>query len=94
MVLLLLNTNLSLATVDLLNEELVSSERDVFWLTPPAGNLTSTSVLLNGVPLLLVANTDLPDLQPVEQSPSPSLSLPGISFGFVVFKNTKILACS
>ena len=94
MVLLLLNTNFSETTVELLNEELVSSERDVFWLSPPAGNLTSTSVLLNERLLELVDNTDLPDLIPAHGFPSPFLSLPSISFGFIVFKSANLHACA
>ena len=92
-VLLVLNLNFSMTTADLLNEELISSERDMYWLAPPSGNLTSTSVQLNGVTLELVGNTELPDLKPVEQSASSSLTLPAISFGFVVFKNAKVAAC-
>ena len=94
MVLLLLNTNFTTATVELLNEELASSYRDVFWLSPPAGDLTSTLVLLNGVLLELVDNRDLPHLVPTVDYPDSSLSVPSISFGFVVFKDTKIPACT
>jgi heparanase 1 len=93
-VLLLLNTNFTTATAELLNEDLASSYRDVFWLSPPAGDLTSTSVLLNEVLLELVDNRDLPHLVPAEDSRGSSLSVPSISFGFVVFKDTKIPACT
>lgn len=93
MVLLLLNMNFSSVSADLLNSELASSKRDVFWLSPPTGNLTSTAVQLNGHTLQLVNDTDLPDLIAEEQPASPSLSLPAISFGFIVFKETKGLAC-
>ncbi|CAI8023721.1 Heparanase [Geodia barretti] len=93
-VLLLLNTNFTTATAELLNEELASSTRDVFWLSPLAGDLISTSVLLNGVLLELVGNRDLPHLVPAEDSRGSSLSVPSISFGFVVFKDTKIPACT
>ena len=93
-VMLLLNTNFTTATVELLNEELASSYRDVFWLSPPAGDLTSTLVLLNGVLLELVDNRNLPHLVPAEDYPGSSLSVPRISFGFVVFKDTKIPACT
>jgi heparanase 1 len=92
-VLLLLNLNFSAVSADLLNSELVSSERDVFWLSPPAGNLTSTSVQLNGLTLKLVDDRDLPELEPEEQPASPSLSLPAISFGFIVFKDANVKAC-
>ena len=94
MVLLLLNTNFTTATAEPLNQELASSTRDVFWLSPLAGDLTSTSVLLNGVLLELVGNRDLPHLVPAEDSRGSSLSVPSISFGFVVFKDTKIPACT
>ena len=91
--LLLLNMDFSPVEVPLLNSELVSSERDVFWLLPPASNLTSTAVQLNGVTLQLVADTELPDLKPEEQPASSSLSLPDISFGFIVFKTARVDAC-
>ena len=93
MVLLLLNLNFSAVSADLLNSELVSSERDVFWLSPPAGNLTSTSVQLNGLTLKLVDDRELPELEPEEQSAGPSLALPPISFGFIIFKDAKVEAC-
>ena len=92
-VLIVLNMNFYVATADLLNEDLVSSERDVFWLSPPGGNLTSTSVQLNGVTLELVKNTELPNFKPDEQQPGGRLILPSISFGFIVFKNAKLNAC-
>ena len=91
--LLLLNMNFSAVSADLVNSELVSSERDVFWLSPPSGNLTSTAVQLNGLTLQLVENTELPDLKPEQQPASPSLSLPPIDFGFIIFKEAKIYAC-
>ena len=90
---MLLNVDFRPVEVSLLNSELVSSERDIFWLLPPAGNLTSTSVQLNGVLLQLVADTELPNFSPEKQSAGPSLSLPDISFGFVVFKNAQVKAC-
>lgn len=92
-VLIILNLNFYVATADLLNEDLVLSDRDVFWLSPPAGNLTSTSVQLNGVTLELVQNTELPNFEPDEQQPGVRLLLPSISFGFIVFKNAKLNAC-
>ena len=92
-VMLLLNMNFSSVSAHLVNAELASSPRDVYWLTPPSGNLTSTSVQLNGQLLQLVDNTELPDLKPEEQAASSSITLPPISFGFYVFKDTKAPAC-
>ena len=92
-VMLLLNMNFGSASAYLVNPELSSSSRDVYWLTPPNGNLTSTSVLLNGQLLQLVDNTEVPDLKPTEQPASSTITLPPISFGFYVFKDTKAPAC-
>ena len=92
-VMLLLNMNFSSVSAHLVNAELASSSRDVYWLTPPSGNLTSTSVQLNGQLLQLVDNTELPDLKPEEQAASSTITLPPISFGFYVFKDTKAPAC-
>ena len=94
MVLLLLNTNSSLVMAQLLNNELITSEREVYWLSPVGGDLSSDSVLLNGALLELVGDRDLPQLVPEAQPASNSLSLPSLSFGFIVFKDTKILACT
>ena len=90
---LLLNMNFSSVSTELKNTELASSSRDVYWLTPANGELNSTSVELNCRLLQLVDNTELPELSPEEQPASASITLPPISFGFIVFKDTKIPAC-
>lgn len=91
--LILLNMNFTMTTAQLVNAELTTSSRDVYWLTPPHGNLTSTSVLLNGQLLKLVDNTELPELKPLEQPASSTITLPPISFGIYVFKESKAPAC-
>jgi len=50
-------------------------------------------VTLNGHLLQLVDNTSLPELEPVEQEASSTVSLPALSFGFQVFKETNAQAC-
>ena len=50
-------------------------------------------VALNGKRLAVVNNTTLPDLPPKEETASKTLSLPPMSFGFVVFKDSNAMAC-
>ena len=77
----------------LLNPELMSSDRDEYWLTPLAGNITSTTVLLNADILQLVNNEQLPDFKPLPRAASSIVILPTLSFGFIVFKNVTDTAC-
>ena len=91
---LLINVRPFKKSAILQNEELSSSRRDVYWLTPADSNhINSTSVLLNGVLLELVDDMELPDLNPVEQPASSRINLPSQSFGFYVFKDSEAQAC-
>ena len=60
---------------------------------PTPLSLSSRQVTLNGHLLQLVDNTALPELEPVEQEASDTISLPALSFGFQVFKEANALAC-
>jgi len=51
------------------------------------------TVFLNGKLLELKDNYTFPDIQPMQDGPSPSFSLPPLSFGFIVFLNAKAKAC-
>ncbi|XP_046553595.1 heparanase-like isoform X3 [Haliotis rubra] len=69
---------------------------DVFWLTPVDG-LTSNlrhlrTVALNNDPLTLVNNT-LPELKPYRTERN-TVTFPGKSFGFLVFPEADVAACS
>ncbi|XP_046553600.1 heparanase-like isoform X8 [Haliotis rubra] len=64
---------------------------DVFWLTPING-LTSKTVALNNNPLKLVNNT-LPELKPYRTERN-TITFPGKSFGFLVFPEADVAACS
>ncbi|XP_046553605.1 heparanase-like [Haliotis rubra] len=64
---------------------------DVFWLTPVDG-LTSKTVALNNNPLKLVNNT-LPELKPYRTGRN-TVTFPGKSFGFLVFPEADVAACS
>lgn len=50
-------------------------------------------VALNGAPLFLNDDNSFPPLTAEERDPKNYLSLQALSFGFVVFKNSKIKAC-
>ncbi|XP_067658868.1 heparanase-like [Haliotis asinina] len=64
---------------------------DVFWLTPVDG-LTSKSVALNNNQIKLVNNT-LPELRP-NRMETNTVTFPGKSFGFLVFPEAHVAACS
>ena len=55
--------------------------------------LSPRQVTVNGHLLQLVDNTSLPELEPVEQKASDTISLPALSFGFQVFKEANAQAC-
>ena len=55
--------------------------------------ISPRQVTLNGHLLQLVDNTSLPELEPVEQKASDTVSLPALSFGFQVFKEANALSC-
>ena len=61
--------------------------------TPHPPSLSSRQVTLNGHLLQLVDNTSLPELEPVEQEASGTISLPALSFGFQVFKEANVKIC-
>ena len=50
-------------------------------------------VALNGNPLSLGNNEEIPALHPVEQDPDKTIQLPGLSFGYIVFKDSSVKAC-
>ena len=56
-------------------------------------SLPLRQVTLNGHLLQLVDNTSLPELEPLEQKASDTVSLPALSFGFQVFKEANAQAC-
>ena len=56
-------------------------------------SLPLRQVTLNGHLLQLVDNTSLPELEPLEQKASDTISLPALSFGFQVFKEANAKAC-
>ncbi|XP_067658342.1 heparanase-like [Haliotis asinina] len=64
---------------------------DLFWLTP-VGGLTSKTVALNNNPIELVNNT-LPELKP-KRMETNTVTLPGKSFGFLVFPEADVGVCS
>ncbi|XP_067658343.1 heparanase-like [Haliotis asinina] len=64
---------------------------DLFWLTPVDG-LTSKTVALNNNPIRLVNNT-LPELKP-NRMETNTVTFPGKSFGFLVFPEADVAACS
>lgn len=51
------------------------------------------SVALNGQALAMVNSVTLPELPPKEEPPADIISLPALSFGFMVFKDAAASAC-
>jgi heparanase 1 len=79
-------------TVQLRVENLPNVPRNEYILTGEGGNVNSSIMQLNGVPLLLTANGTLPNLTP-KYITTGSIVLPGHSYGFFEFPGVKVAAC-
>lgn len=76
--------------------ELIGSQsREEYHLTPQGGDLRSRKMLLNGKPLELTEDGNIPELKPqlIVDSSSP-LSIPPLSIAFISFPNFKAQACA
>ncbi|EDQ88010.1 uncharacterized protein MONBRDRAFT_26729 [Monosiga brevicollis MX1] len=63
-----------------------------YFLTSP--NLQSLTVDLNGVTLHMLDETTLPNLSGHQQPVGSSITIPALSYGFLVFPDAKAAACS
>ena len=65
-----------------------------YTLTPPQGNVNSSSVLLNGQLLALTSNDTLPLVSPAVHAAADAVLVPASSVGFVVFPHAHVRACT
>ena len=62
-------------------------------LSPANGNLASRTILLNGKPMRLISDEDVPDLVGLESSPSSLLKIKSHEMAFWVFPQARAKAC-
>ncbi|PSR89194.1 Heparanase-like protein [Actinidia chinensis var. chinensis] len=70
-----------------------TSFREEYLLTPEDGNLQSKTMLLNGKPLQLTDDGDIPSLNPVLVDPNSLMTIAPLSIKFVAFPNFEASAC-
>ncbi len=87
-----ININNSTASFSLNIEGATIGERDDFLLTAPNGLMSSTTILLNGVPLELQAGGVLPAFVPATAT-GALVQLGPLSYGFSVLKDANAAAC-
>jgi heparanase 1 len=68
--------------------------REEYHLTPKDGNIQSDVVLLNGIPLKLTENLDIPELKPIFVSSSSPIIVGPDSIVFVHLKDFNAPACA
>jgi heparanase 1 len=68
-------------------------KREEYHLTAQDGNPLARTMLLNGVPLELTADGDIPPLYPVQVSVSSPIYVAPLSIAFVVFPDFEADAC-
>lgn len=79
----------------LVDEELIGSQsREEYHLIPQGGDLRSRKMLLNGKPLELTEDGNIPELKPLIVDSSSPLSIPPLSIAFISFPNFKAQACT
>ncbi|KAL5987296.1 hypothetical protein ACLOJK_038460 [Asimina triloba] len=90
-----LENDLNLYPTDLSDASAVTqgSQRDEYHLTPKDGNLESTTVLLNGTPLEVTKDGDIPALNPIKVDSSNPVVVAPNSIAFAVFKDFRAPAC-
>ncbi|GFZ17046.1 glucuronidase 2 [Actinidia rufa] len=70
-----------------------TSFSEEYLLTPEDGDLQSKTMLLNGKPLQLTDDGDIPSLNPVLVDPNSLMTIAPLSIKFVAFPNFEASAC-
>jgi len=68
--------------------------REEYHLTPKDGYLKSQTMVLNGIPLELTDQGDLPRLDPVSSNVRSPIYLSPLSIAFIVYPNFDAPACA
>lgn len=71
----------------------ITLSREEYHLTPLDGNLQSRTMLLNGKPLQLTENGNIPSLSPVLVNLKSPISIAPLSIKFIVFPNFRSPVC-
>eukprot|EP00794_Sanderia_malayensis_P015224 gene15224-16798_t len=91
-VLIALNLDVNNSARFLLDRQLAGLNADEYLLQAPGGDVSSKKVLLNGVELDLISDTQLPPLKPKLQISQPFF-IPAKSYGFFVLTEAQSEAC-
>lgn len=68
--------------------------REEYHLTPKDGYLRSQTMVLNGIPLRLTENGDIPALEPVVNNVNSPIYISPLSISFIVFPNFDAPTCA
>jgi heparanase 1 len=68
--------------------------REEYHLTPKDGNLRSQTMVLNGIPLKLTNEGDIPTLDPVHNDVRSPIYIVPLSIAFIVYPNFDAPACA
>lgn len=75
------------------NEASEGATREEYHLTPKDGYLQSETMVLNGIPLELTENGDIPRLDPVHNNVNSPIYINPLSISFIVFPNFDAPSC-
>ena len=70
-----------------------ATARDEFKLTAPSANLTSTSILLNGVQLEATPSGEIPAFAPYRVNNTEPMLIDALSYGFFVLPDAAAEGC-
>ncbi|XP_050944084.1 heparanase-like protein 1 [Cucumis melo] len=76
------------------NDNVGTTEREEYHLTPQNGLLRSSTVLLNGKALELTKEGELPDLTPIYRDSNSSINIATWSIAFVVIPDFVAIGCN
>ncbi|KAF2311224.1 hypothetical protein P3X46_031159 [Hevea brasiliensis] len=76
------------------NEASDGATREEYHLTPKDGYLQSQTMVLNGIPLELTENGDIPRLDPVHNNVNSPIYISPLSITFIVFPNFDAPSCA
>lgn len=67
--------------------------REEYHLTPKEGNLQSQTMVLNGIPLQITEDGNIPNMEPVLVPVNSPLYISPLSISFIVFPNFDAPVC-
>ncbi|KAA0044765.1 heparanase-like protein 1 [Cucumis melo var. makuwa] len=76
------------------NDNVGTTQREEYHLTPQNGLLRSSTVLLNGKTLELTKEGELPDLTPIYRDSNSSINIATWSIAFIVIPDFVAVGCN